>query len=66
MFSDLLSSALLFHEVKYVATLADLQNLEDSLKGQSDLVFAYVQAVGTAGNKSLFFARQLLYLVSSD
>lgn len=48
--------ALLFHEVKYVATLADLQNLEDSLKGQSDLVFAYVQAVGTAEHRVLMEA----------
>lgn len=43
-------SALLFNEVKYISTLMDLQRLENSLKGQSDLAFAYVQAVGTAGN----------------
>ncbi|XP_053132716.1 thioredoxin domain-containing protein 16 isoform X2 [Hemicordylus capensis] len=46
-----LFSALLFHEVKYIKTLEDLQNLEDTLKGQSDLVFAYVQAVGTAEHR---------------
>ncbi|KAH0620235.1 hypothetical protein JD844_020302 [Phrynosoma platyrhinos] len=40
--------ALLFNEVKYLRTLEDLQNLEDSLRGRSDLVFAYVQAIGTA------------------
>ncbi|XP_078240301.1 thioredoxin domain-containing protein 16 [Pogona vitticeps] len=45
--------ALLFNEVKYVMTLVDLQNLEDSLKGQRDLVFAYVQAVGTAEHRAL-------------
>lgn len=28
----------------------DLQHLENSLKGRSDLAFAYVQAIGTAGN----------------
>ncbi|XP_054827037.1 thioredoxin domain-containing protein 16 [Eublepharis macularius] len=48
--------ALLFNEVKYVATLEDLQNLEDGLRGQSDLVFAYVQAVGTAEHRVLMEA----------
>ncbi|KAJ6654016.1 hypothetical protein lerEdw1_007525, partial [Lerista edwardsae] len=48
--------ALLFHEVKYLTTLADLQNLEGTLKGQSDLVFAYVQAVGTAEHRVLMEA----------
>ncbi|XP_032092453.1 thioredoxin domain-containing protein 16 isoform X2 [Thamnophis elegans] len=43
--------ALLFNEVKYISTLMDLQRLEDSLKGQSDLAFAYVQAVGTAEHR---------------
>ncbi|XP_042335797.1 thioredoxin domain-containing protein 16 [Sceloporus undulatus] len=43
--------ALLFNEVKYLRTLKDLQNLEDSLKGQSDLAFAYVQAIGTAEHR---------------
>ncbi|XP_061468523.1 thioredoxin domain-containing protein 16 isoform X2 [Rhineura floridana] len=48
--------ALLFNEVKYVATLVDLQKVEDALKGQSDLVFAYVQAVGTAEHRALMEA----------
>uniref|UniRef100_A0A8D0BK13 Thioredoxin domain containing 16 n=1 Tax=Salvator merianae TaxID=96440 RepID=A0A8D0BK13_SALMN len=48
--------ALLFNEVKYLATLVDLQKLEDALKGQSDLVFAYVQAVGTAEHRVLMEA----------
>ncbi|XP_034289276.1 thioredoxin domain-containing protein 16 [Pantherophis guttatus] len=43
--------ALLFNEVKYISTLMDLQHLENSLKGQSDLAFAYVQAVGTAEHR---------------
>ncbi|XP_028579869.2 thioredoxin domain-containing protein 16 isoform X2 [Podarcis muralis] len=51
-----LFSALLFNEVKYVATVADLQKLEDSLKGHRDLVFAYVQAVGTAEHRALMEA----------
>nr|XP_008121057.1 PREDICTED: thioredoxin domain-containing protein 16 isoform X1 [Anolis carolinensis] len=43
--------ALLFNEVKYLRTLEDLQKLEDSLKGRSDLVFAYVQAIGTSEHR---------------
>ncbi|KAL7992800.1 hypothetical protein Chor_017056 [Crotalus horridus] len=46
-----LFSALLFNEVKYISTLMDLQHLEDSLKGRSDLAFAYVQAIGTAEHR---------------
>ncbi|KAL8168676.1 UNVERIFIED_CONTAM: hypothetical protein K2H54_010631 [Gekko kuhli] len=48
--------ALLFNEVKYVSTLEDLRNLENALQGQSDLVFAYVQAVGTAEHRVLMEA----------
>ncbi|XP_070605541.1 thioredoxin domain-containing protein 16 [Erythrolamprus reginae] len=43
--------ALLFNEMKYISTLMDLQRLENSLKGQSNLAFAYVQAVGTAEHR---------------
>uniref|UniRef100_A0A8C6X5Z5 Thioredoxin domain containing 16 n=1 Tax=Naja naja TaxID=35670 RepID=A0A8C6X5Z5_NAJNA len=43
--------ALLFNEVKYISTLMNLQHLENSLKGQSDLAFAYVQAIGTAEHR---------------
>ncbi|KAJ7345388.1 hypothetical protein JRQ81_001338, partial [Phrynocephalus forsythii] len=46
-------NALLFNEVKYVMTLVDLQKLEDSLRGQADLVFAYVQAIGTTEHRAL-------------
>ncbi|KAF7251844.1 Thioredoxin domain-containing protein 16 [Varanus komodoensis] len=48
--------ALLFNEVKYAMTLADLQDLEDTLKGRADLVFAYVQAIGTAEHRVLMEA----------
>ncbi|XP_060118830.1 thioredoxin domain-containing protein 16 [Heteronotia binoei] len=47
---------LLFNEVKYVATLEDLRNLENALRGQSDLVFAYIQAVGTTEHRVLMEA----------
>ncbi|XP_063146600.1 thioredoxin domain-containing protein 16 isoform X2 [Candoia aspera] len=48
--------ALLFNEVKYISTLMDLQHLENSLKGRSDLAFAYVQAIGTAEHRVLMEA----------
>lgn len=47
-----LLSALLFNEVKYVETPTDLQNIENALKGKSNMVFAYVPATGTAGMNS--------------
>ncbi|NWS65892.1 TXD16 protein, partial [Crotophaga sulcirostris] len=43
--------ALLFNEVKYIETLADLQNIENALKGRSNMVFAYVPATGTAEHR---------------
>ncbi|KAM3853393.1 thioredoxin domain-containing protein 16 [Vipera latastei] len=43
--------ALLFNEVKYISTLMDLQHLENTLKGRSDLAFAYVPAIGTAEHR---------------
>uniref|UniRef100_A0A8B9N4K6 Thioredoxin domain containing 16 n=1 Tax=Accipiter nisus TaxID=211598 RepID=A0A8B9N4K6_9AVES len=51
-----LFSALLFNEVKYVETLADLQNIENSLKGRSNMVFAYVPATGTAEHRAVMEA----------
>ncbi|KFQ41505.1 Thioredoxin domain-containing protein 16, partial [Nestor notabilis] len=48
--------ALLFNEVKYVETLADLQNIENALKGKSNMVFAYVPATGTAEHRAVMEA----------
>ncbi|NXA08284.1 TXD16 protein, partial [Sapayoa aenigma] len=48
--------ALLFNEVKYVQTLADLQNTENVLKGRSNMVFAYVPATGTAEHRAVMEA----------
>uniref|UniRef100_A0A8D0FIR6 Thioredoxin domain containing 16 n=1 Tax=Strix occidentalis caurina TaxID=311401 RepID=A0A8D0FIR6_STROC len=48
--------ALLFNEVKYVETLADLQNIENALKGRSNMVFAYVPAIGTAEHRAVMEA----------
>ncbi|XP_074765059.1 thioredoxin domain-containing protein 16 isoform X2 [Athene noctua] len=51
-----LFSALLFNEVKYVETLADLQNIENTLKGRLNMVFAYVPATGTAEHRAVMEA----------
>ncbi|XP_071601259.1 thioredoxin domain-containing protein 16 isoform X2 [Heliangelus exortis] len=48
--------ALLFNEVKYVETLAELQNIENALKGKSNVVFAYVPATGTAEHRAVMEA----------
>ncbi|NXW30727.1 TXD16 protein, partial [Phaetusa simplex] len=48
--------ALLFNEVKYVETLADLQNIENALKGRANMVFAYVPATGTAEHRAVMEA----------
>ncbi|XP_017594359.1 PREDICTED: thioredoxin domain-containing protein 16 isoform X2 [Corvus brachyrhynchos] len=48
--------ALLFNEVKYVETLADLENTENVLKGKSNMVFAYVPATGTAEHRAVMEA----------
>ncbi|NWR91645.1 TXD16 protein, partial [Furnarius figulus] len=48
--------ALLFNEVKYVETLADLQNIENVLKGKTNMVFAYVPATGTAEHRAVMEA----------
>ncbi|NXL83533.1 TXD16 protein, partial [Alectura lathami] len=45
--------ALLFNEVKYVETLTDLRNVENALKGRSNMVFAYVPATGTAEHRAV-------------
>uniref|UniRef100_A0A8D0L514 Thioredoxin domain containing 16 n=1 Tax=Sphenodon punctatus TaxID=8508 RepID=A0A8D0L514_SPHPU len=48
--------ALLFNEVKYITTLAELQKLEDALRGRLNLVFAYVPAVGTPEHRAVMEA----------
>ncbi|XP_074852316.1 thioredoxin domain-containing protein 16 [Carettochelys insculpta] len=48
--------ALLFNEVKYITTLLELQNLENSLKGRSNIVLAYVPAIGTPEHRAVMEA----------
>lgn len=49
LITSLYFSALLFNEVKYITTLEDLQNIENTLKGKVDIAFSYVRAIGTPG-----------------
>lgn len=48
--------ALLFNEVKYVATLDDLKNVENLLKGKADIAFSYVKAIGTQEHRAVMEA----------
>lgn len=48
--------ALLFNEVKYVNILEDLHSLENSLKGKANMIFAYVEAIGTPEHRAVMEA----------
>ncbi|KAL6056704.1 hypothetical protein STEG23_034067, partial [Scotinomys teguina] len=48
--------ALLFNEVKYVTILEDLHSIEDSLKGKANMIFAYVEAIGTPEHRAVMEA----------
>ncbi|XP_029808218.1 thioredoxin domain-containing protein 16 isoform X2 [Suricata suricatta] len=48
--------ALLFNEVKYLTTVEDLQNIENSLKGRANIAFSYVRAIGTPEHRAVMEA----------
>ncbi|XP_075860140.1 thioredoxin domain-containing protein 16 isoform X2 [Microcebus murinus] len=48
--------ALLFNEVKYITTLEDLQNIENTLKGKENIVFSYVRAIGIPEHRAVMEA----------
>ncbi|XP_036031654.1 thioredoxin domain-containing protein 16 isoform X2 [Onychomys torridus] len=48
--------ALLFNEVKYVTILEDLHSIENSLKGKANMIFAYVEAIGTPEHRAVMEA----------
>ncbi|XP_012580167.1 PREDICTED: thioredoxin domain-containing protein 16 [Condylura cristata] len=48
--------ALLFNEVKYIATLDDLQKIENALKGKANIAFSYVKAIGTPEHRAVMEA----------
>ncbi|XP_040591674.1 thioredoxin domain-containing protein 16 isoform X1 [Mesocricetus auratus] len=47
---------LLFNEVKYVTTLEDLHSIENSLKGKANMIFSYVEAIGTPEHRAVMEA----------
>ncbi|XP_075048987.1 thioredoxin domain-containing protein 16 isoform X2 [Mixophyes fleayi] len=47
---------LLYNDVKYVTSILELQKLEDAMKGKKDVVFIYVQAIGTPEHRSVMEA----------
>ncbi|XP_018413871.1 PREDICTED: thioredoxin domain-containing protein 16 [Nanorana parkeri] len=47
---------LLYNKVKYVTSILELQNLEDAMKGKKNVIFVYVQAVGTPEHRSVMEA----------
>lgn len=48
--------SLLFNEVKYITTLEDLHSIENSLKGKSNMIFSYVEAIGTPEHRAVMEA----------
>ncbi|XP_059551890.1 thioredoxin domain-containing protein 16 isoform X2 [Myotis daubentonii] len=48
--------ALLFNEVKYITTLGDLQNIQNALKGKTNIAFSYVRAIGTPEHRAVMEA----------
>ncbi|XP_016082292.1 thioredoxin domain-containing protein 16 isoform X1 [Ornithorhynchus anatinus] len=48
--------ALLFNEVKYITLQEDLYNVENTLKGKTNIVFTYVRAVGTPEHRAVMEA----------
>ncbi|EHB10203.1 Thioredoxin domain-containing protein 16 [Heterocephalus glaber] len=47
---------LLFNEVKYISTLEDLQNIENTVKGKANMIFSYVRAIGTPEHRAIMEA----------
>lgn len=48
--------ALLFNEVKYITNLEDLQNIENALKGNANIIFSYVRAIGIPEHRAVMEA----------
>ncbi|XP_063804467.1 thioredoxin domain-containing protein 16 [Pseudophryne corroboree] len=47
---------LLYNKVKYITSILELQKLEDAMKGKKDVIFVYVQAIGTPEHRSVMEA----------
>ncbi|GCB66904.1 hypothetical protein scyTo_0007960 [Scyliorhinus torazame] len=44
---------LLFNEIKYVSSLADLHDIENNMKGRGDVIFTFVRAVGVPEHRAI-------------
>ncbi|XP_038634765.1 thioredoxin domain-containing protein 16 [Scyliorhinus canicula] len=44
---------LLFNEIKYVSSLADLHDIENDMKGRGDVIFTFVRAVGVPEHRAI-------------
>ncbi|KAM5129003.1 thioredoxin domain-containing protein 16 [Mantella aurantiaca] len=47
---------LLYNKVKYVTSTLELQSVEDAAKGKKNVIFAYVQAIGTPEHRAVMEA----------
>ncbi|XP_072485806.1 thioredoxin domain-containing protein 16 isoform X2 [Notamacropus eugenii] len=45
--------ALLFNEIKYVTSLEDFENIENAMKGKTNIALIYVRAIGTPEHRSV-------------
>ncbi|XP_067895225.1 thioredoxin domain-containing protein 16 isoform X5 [Heterodontus francisci] len=44
---------LLFNEIKYVASLVDLHDIENDMKGRGDVIFTFVRAIGVPEHRAI-------------
>ncbi|XP_044520653.1 thioredoxin domain-containing protein 16 [Gracilinanus agilis] len=45
--------ALLFNEIKYINSLEDFENIENAMKGKTNIVLIYVKAIGTPEHRAV-------------
>uniref|UniRef100_A0A4W3IXP1 Thioredoxin domain containing 16 n=1 Tax=Callorhinchus milii TaxID=7868 RepID=A0A4W3IXP1_CALMI len=44
---------LLFNEIRYVSSMADLQDIENNMKGKGDVIFTFVGAIGVPEHRAI-------------
>ncbi|XP_036607862.1 thioredoxin domain-containing protein 16 isoform X1 [Trichosurus vulpecula] len=45
--------ALLFNEIKYITSLEDFENIENAMKGKTNIALIYVRAIGTPEHRAV-------------
>ncbi|XP_074069447.1 thioredoxin domain-containing protein 16 isoform X2 [Macrotis lagotis] len=45
--------ALLFNEIKYITSLEDFENIQNAMKGKTNIVLIYVRAIGTPEHRAV-------------